>query len=55
MLTIVLGVIGVWLLVSMLLALVIGRAIKLADKDHARKVAYRTTGVVVHPRARAAS
>ena len=54
-LTIVLSVIGAWLLVSVLLALVIGRAIKLADRDHGRQVAYRGTAVVAHPRARAAS
>ena len=55
MLTIVLTVLGAWLLVSVLLALVIGRAIKLADKDHGRKVAYRSAPVVARPRARAAS
>jgi uncharacterized membrane protein len=51
MITIVLTVLGVWLLVSVLLALVIGRAIKLADRDHGRKVAYRGTPVAaVAPR-----
>jgi hypothetical protein len=54
MLTIVLTIIGAWLLVSVLLALVIGRAIKLADRDHGRKVAYRATTAItprVHARA----
>ena len=50
-LTIVLSIIGAWLLVSVLLALAIGRAIKTADRDHRRRVAYRAT---VAPRARAA-
>lgn len=40
-LMIVLVVLGAWLLVSVLLALAIGRAIRLADKDHARRVASR--------------
>jgi hypothetical protein len=52
-LTIVLAVLGAWLLVSVLLALVIGRAIKLGDRDHKRKVAYRAVSAPV--RARAAS
>ena len=52
-LTIVLAVLAVWLLVSVLLALVIGRAIKLGDRDHKRKVAYR--GASAPMRARAAS
>jgi hypothetical protein len=45
MLTIIFSIIAVWLLVSVLLALVIGRAIKLADRDHGRKVAYRSAAV----------
>ncbi len=53
MITIVLIVLGAWLLVSVLLALVIGRAIKLADHDHGRKVAYRTTSVAPRIHARA--
>lgn len=53
MLAIVLGIIGAWLLVSVLLALVIGRAIKLADRDHGRKVAYRTTSIAPRVHARA--
>jgi hypothetical protein len=52
-LTIVLAVLGLWLLVSVLLALVIGRGIKLADRDHRNKVAYR--GAASPIRARAAS
>jgi hypothetical protein len=55
MLTIVLSVIGVWLLVSVLLALVIGRAVKLADRNHGRQMAYRQATVVRRPQARAAS
>ncbi|GAA2749755.1 hypothetical protein [Amnibacterium kyonggiense] len=58
-LTIVLSVLAAWLLVSVLLALVIGRAIHLADKDHRRKIAYRATPAAAPrataPRARAAS
>jgi hypothetical protein len=54
-LTIVLAVLGAWLLVSVLLALFIGRAVKLADRDHRGRVAYRTTAMPVRPRARAAS
>jgi hypothetical protein len=50
-LTIVLAVLGAWLLVSVLLALVIGRAIKLGDRDHKRKVAYRAATVPLHARA----
>ncbi|MBW4042739.1 MAG: hypothetical protein HIU86_11565 [Acidobacteria bacterium] len=53
MLTIVLGIIGAWLLVSVLLALVIGRAVKLADRDHGRRVAYRQAVVAHRPQARA--
>ena len=53
MITIVLSIIGAWLLVSVLLALVIGRAVKLADRDHGRKVAYRTTPVAPRVHARA--
>ena len=52
-LTIVLAVLGGWLLVSVLLALVIGRAIKLGDRDHERKVAYR--GAAAPLRVRTAS
>jgi hypothetical protein len=55
-LTIVLAVLGAWLLVSVLLALFIGRAVKLADRDHRGKVAYRAAATVpVHAQARAAS
>lgn len=52
-LTIVLVVLGVWLLVSVLLALAIGRAISIGDRDHERKVAYRAASTPI--RARAAS
>lgn len=52
-LSIVLAVLGAWLLVSVLLALVIGRAISIGDRDHRRKVAYRSTSTPL--RARAAS
>jgi hypothetical protein len=41
-LTIVLAVLGAWLLVSVLLALVIGRGIKLAERNHHNTVSYRT-------------
>jgi hypothetical protein len=54
-LMIVLAVLGAWLLVSVLLALFIGRAVKLADRDHRGKVAYRAAAAPVRPRARAAS
>jgi predicted membrane-bound mannosyltransferase len=40
-LMIVLTVAAAWLLVSVLLALAIGRAVKLADRDHRRRVAAR--------------
>ena len=53
MITIVLSIIAAWLLVSVLLALVIGRAIKLADRDHGRQITYRTTTVA--PRAQASA
>ncbi|MGT2425274.1 hypothetical protein [Amnibacterium kyonggiense] len=52
---IVLAVLAAWLLVSVVLALVIGRAIRLANRDHERRTAYRTTTVPARPRARAAS
>lgn len=55
MITIVLSIIAAWLLVSVLLALFIGRAIKLADKDHGRKIAYRSVSAAPQPRARIAS
>ena len=42
-LTIVLAVLAAWLLAAVLLALLIGRGIKLADRDHRRRVAYRAT------------
>ena len=51
LLTIVLSILGAWLLLSVLLALAIGRGIKLADRDHRRRVASRAT---VAPRARVA-
>jgi hypothetical protein len=54
-LTIVLAVLGAWLLVSVLLALFIGRAVKLADRDHRGRVAYRAATIPARPRARAAS
>jgi hypothetical protein len=50
-LTIVLAVIGAWLLVSLLLALMIGRGIKLADRDHRNKVAYRHATAPLRARA----
>lgn len=54
-LTIVLAVLGGWLLVSVLLALVVGRAIRLADRDHRTKAAYRSATAPAGTRARAAS
>jgi hypothetical protein len=50
-LTIVLAVIGVWLLVSVLLALFIGRAVSVADRDHRNKVAYRAATAPLRARA----
>ena len=49
-LMIVLAVLGAWLLVSVLLALVIGRAIKIGDRDHKRKVAYRSSSAPLRVR-----
>jgi hypothetical protein len=40
-LMIVLTVVAAWLLVSVLLALFIGRAVKLADRDQRRRIATR--------------
>ena len=55
-LAIVLAVLGAWLLVSVLLALFIGRAVKLADRDHRGRMAYRAVATTpVRARARAAS
>lgn len=52
-LTILLTVIGVWLLVSVLLALAIGRAVKLADRNHRRALATKPVGRAQPVRARA--
>jgi hypothetical protein len=52
-LMIVLAVLGAWLLVSVVLALLIGRGIKLADRDHRNKVGYRAATAPL--RARTAS
>jgi hypothetical protein len=41
---IVLAVLGAWLLVSVLLALAIGRATRIANDDHRRRMAQRTAG-----------
>jgi hypothetical protein len=54
-LTIVLAVLAAWLLVSVLLALFIGRAVKLADRAHRHRIGYSAAAVPVRPRARAAS
>jgi hypothetical protein len=40
-LLIVAAVIGVWLVVAVVLALLIGRTVKVADRQHARTMAYR--------------
>lgn len=53
--TIVLAVLGAWLLVSVLLALFIGRAVRLADADHRRRMTSRPAAVPVRLRARTAS
>lgn len=53
LLTIVLSILGAWLLVSVLLALAIGRGIRMADRDHRRRVAYGAT-VAARAGARAA-
>lgn len=50
-LTIVLVVVAAWLLASIALALVIGRAVKLADRDHQRRVAARSTKPPLRARA----
>lgn len=52
-LTILLTVLGVWLLVSVLLALAIGRAVKLADRSHRRAIATKPSARVQPARARA--
>ncbi|WP_158590158.1 hypothetical protein [Amnibacterium setariae] len=54
-LTIVLAVLAAWVLVSVLLALVIGRAVKLADTDRRRRMAYRATSAPARTAARIAS
>lgn len=53
LLMIVLAVLGAWLLVSVLLALAFGRAVRFADRHHGRAVAYRAATAPM--RARTAS
>ncbi|MGN6446062.1 hypothetical protein [Amnibacterium sp.] len=55
LIVIVLGVLAAWLLASVVLALVIGRAVGLADRDHRRRLALRSAAPAPQPRARAAS
>ncbi len=51
--TIVLSVLAVWLLASVLLALLIGRAVKLADRNHRRAMGTRVPAAPRPSRARA--
>lgn len=51
LLMIVLAVLGAWLLVSVLLALAFGRAVKIADRHHGRSVAYRAATTPMRARA----
>ena len=51
--TIVLSVLAVWLLASVVLALLIGRAVKLADRSHRRAVDTRMPAAPRPTRARA--
>jgi hypothetical protein len=41
-LLVVAAVIGAWLVVAVALALLIGRTVRVADRQHARTMAYRT-------------